>query len=147
MMLVEGYTFEMQGRVADAIELCETAVEVARLSANPHHLFWALFELAHAHYFAGDLEAAIAAGEESARVGGRLATMPAAGGGPGWILGIAHLEAGDVERGREMMHHSAATTSRTRSRSSAASTGRSSRSSSSPSRADRRTRTTAEWPR
>ena len=45
MMLVKGYPFEMQGRLAEAIELCEAAVEAARLSANPHHLFWALFEL------------------------------------------------------------------------------------------------------
>jgi DNA-binding NarL/FixJ family response regulator/tetratricopeptide (TPR) repeat protein len=106
MMLVKGYTFEMQGRVAEAIELCETAVEATRLSSSPHDLFWALFELAFARYHAGELEAAIAAGEESARVGGRLAggTMPAAGGGPGWILGMARFEAGEVERAREIMH-------------------------------------------
>ncbi len=30
--------------------------------------------------------------------------MPAAGGGPGWVLGIAHFEAGEVERARAMMH-------------------------------------------
>jgi DNA-binding CsgD family transcriptional regulator len=106
MMLVKGYAFEMQGRVAEAIELCEAAVEATRISGNPHDLSWALFELAFARYHAGDLEAAIAAGEESARVGGRLAgaTMPAAGGGPGWILGIAHFEAGRVERAQEIMH-------------------------------------------
>ena len=38
LMLVSGYPLEMQGRVAEAIELCETAVEAARLSASPHHL-------------------------------------------------------------------------------------------------------------
>jgi DNA-binding CsgD family transcriptional regulator len=104
-MLVEGYTFEMLGRVDDAIRQCESGVEVARLSAGPHHLFWALFELAFAHYFAGDLDAAIAAGEESARVGGRLggATMTAGGGGPGWVLGMAYFEAGEVERAWQTM--------------------------------------------
>ncbi|HKH18169.1 MAG TPA: AAA family ATPase [Solirubrobacteraceae bacterium] len=104
-MLVKGYTFEMQGRVADAIALCETAVEATRLSASPHELSWALFELAFAHYHAGDLEAAIAAAEESAQVGGRLAgaTMPAAGGGPGWVLGMSHFEAGEVERAWKIM--------------------------------------------
>ena len=53
-----------------------------------------------------DLEAAIAAAEESARVGGRLAgdTMPAGGGGPGWVLGMALFEAGEIERAREIMH-------------------------------------------
>ena len=35
MMLVKGYPFEMQGRLAEAIELCEAAVEAARLSGEP----------------------------------------------------------------------------------------------------------------
>ena len=106
MMLVKGYTFEMQGRVADAIELCEAAVEATRLSASPHELAWALFELAFAQYHAGELDAAIAAAEESARVGGRMAgdTMPAGGGGPGWVLAMALFEAGEVERARALMH-------------------------------------------
>ena len=70
------YPLEMQGRLAEAIEICETAVEAARLSDNPHYLFWALFELAWARYFAGDLDGAIDACEESLRV--RRATEPAA---------------------------------------------------------------------
>jgi DNA-binding NarL/FixJ family response regulator len=80
-------------------------VEATRLSANPHYHFWALFELGWAQYYSGDLEAAIAAGEESARVGGRLAggTMPSAGGGPGWLLACARFEAGDVQRARKEM--------------------------------------------
>jgi len=106
MMLVKGYTFEMQGRVADAIELCEAAVEATRVSASPHELSWALCELAFAQYHAGDLEAAIEAAEESARVGGRMAgdTMPAGGGGPGWVLGMALFEAGETTRALETMH-------------------------------------------
>jgi signal transduction histidine kinase len=106
MGLIKGYTFEMQGRVADAIELCETAVEATRLSANTHELSWALCELAYARYHAGHLESAITAAEESARVGGRMAgdTMPAGGGGPGWVLGMSLFEAGEVERAREIMH-------------------------------------------
>ncbi len=104
--LVKGYTYEMQGRVADAIELCETAVEATRLSASTHELSWALCELAYAWYHAGQLESAIAAAEESARVGGRLAgdTMPAGGGGPGWVLAMSLFEAGEVGRGAEIMH-------------------------------------------
>ena len=104
--LVKGYTYEMQGRVAEAIELCETAVEATRLSASTHELSWALCELAFARYHAGHLESAIAAAEESARVGGRLAgdTMPAGGGGPGWVLAMSLFEAGEVERAREIMH-------------------------------------------
>ena len=81
-------------------------VEIARLSANPHFLFWALCELAWARYFAGDLDGTIAAGEESVRVGGRMrgGTMPSAGGGAGWALALAALRARRVERARGLMH-------------------------------------------
>ena len=105
MLLVKGYPFELQGRLAEAVEVCETAIEAARLAANPHYLFWALFELGWAHYFSGDLEAALVAGEESERIGGRRVggTMPSTGGGPGWLLAAARFEAGDVERAREEM--------------------------------------------
>ena len=69
---------------------------------------------------------AIAACEESARVGGRMAggTMPAAGGGPGWVLASALFEAGELERG--FAYHARARrrgARATRSRSSAATTG------------------------
>ena len=105
LMLMRCYPFEMQGRLAEAIELCETAVEIARVSANPHYLFWALWELAWARYFAGDLEGTIAAGEESVRVGGRMrgGTMPSAGGGAGWALAVAAFELGEVDKARRMM--------------------------------------------
>ncbi|HEX5980371.1 MAG TPA: BREX system ATP-binding domain-containing protein [Thermoleophilaceae bacterium] len=105
MMLVKGFPFEMQGRMPEAVELCETVVEATRLSANPHYHFWALFELGWAHYYSGNLDEAIAAGEESARVGGVLAgaTMPSAGGGPGWQIACTRFEAGEVERARDEM--------------------------------------------
>src|SRR4029079_3876134 len=72
LMVLRGYPFEMQGRLSEGKEMCETAVESARLSANPHYLAWALFELAWVHYFSGSLDTAIELCEESARVGGRL---------------------------------------------------------------------------
>jgi ATP/maltotriose-dependent transcriptional regulator MalT len=105
MMLVKGYPFEIQGQMAAALELCDAAVEAARVSANPHYLFWALFELAWARYYSGDLEGTIAACEESAQVGGRMTggTMPSAGGGPGWALGCAWFELGEHAKGREIM--------------------------------------------
>ena len=106
MMLIKGYPFEFGGRCAEAIELCEAAVEASRVSGNDHYLFWSLFELGWAHYHAGNLDEAIAAGEESAKVGHRMAggTMPASGGGPGWQLGCARFEAGQVEQAWEIMH-------------------------------------------
>ena len=105
-MLTKGYPLEMQGRVAEAVEVCEAAVEATRVARNPHYRFWALFELGFARYYAGDLEGVITAGEESAHVGGRLSggTMPAAGGGPGWLLAMAHFEAGEIERAHAEMH-------------------------------------------
>ena len=106
MMLIKGYPFEFGGRLAEALEVCEAAVEASRLSGNDHYLFWSLFELGWAHYHAGTLDDAIAAGEESARVGGRLAggTMPASGGGPGWQLACARFENGEVQLAWEIMH-------------------------------------------
>ncbi len=99
MMLIKGYPYEFGGRLREAIEVAEAAVEASRLSSNDHYLFWSLFELGWAHYHAGQLEQAITAGEESARVGGRLAggTMPASGGGPGWQLACARFENGEAE--------------------------------------------------
>jgi DNA-binding NarL/FixJ family response regulator/tetratricopeptide (TPR) repeat protein len=105
LMLMKGYPYEMQGRLAEAVADCDTAVEIARLSTNPHDLFWALFELGWARYFSGDLDAAIAACQESARVGGRMTggTMPSAGGGPGWALGVASFEVGEHARAFEIL--------------------------------------------
>ena len=102
-MLMRGYPFEMQGRLAEAIELCETAVEIARLSANPHYLFWALFELGWARYFAGDLDgtrsprARRACGSAGACAGARCRRRAAA---PGWALAVAAFELGEVDEAR-----------------------------------------------
>lgn len=105
LMLSRGAAMEMTGRLRDCIAMCESAVEISRLSGNPHYLFWSLFELAWANYFAGEVDAAIVAGEESLKVGGRLlgGTMPGGGGGPGWVLAVSHFEAGDLKRAAELM--------------------------------------------
>ena len=54
------------------------------MSASTHYLFWALFEVAFARYYAGELEEAIAAGEESARsaTGWRAGRCPRAAAAP-----------------------------------------------------------------
>ena len=105
LTLAKNFPFEMQGRLREAIEFCEVALETARLSASPHELYRALFELGWTRYYAGDLSAAIAAHEESAAVDPRLAggTIPNGGGGPGWGLGVAWLEAGEVDRARHLL--------------------------------------------
>ncbi len=105
MMLGKNYALEMTGRLVEGLECCEAALEAARLSASPHELYRALFELGWTLYFSGDLDGAIAAFEESLRVDRRLAggTIPNGGGGPGWGLGVAWFEAGEVERGRKIL--------------------------------------------
>ena len=105
MTLGKNFPFEMQGRLAEATEICETVLEAVRLTSSPHELYRVLFELGWTRYYAGDLDGAIAAYEESSRVDPRLAggTIPNAGGGPGWGLGVAWFDAGETERGRTML--------------------------------------------
>jgi DNA-binding CsgD family transcriptional regulator/tetratricopeptide (TPR) repeat protein len=105
LTLAKNFPFEMQGRLVEALECCEAALDAARLSASQHELYRALFELGWTRYYAGDLEGAIAAHEESAQVDPRLAggTIPNGGGGPGWGLGAAWVEAGETERGRDLL--------------------------------------------
>jgi DNA-binding NarL/FixJ family response regulator len=105
MTLGPNFTFEMTGRLAEATEICETVLEAVRLSNSPHELYRALFELGWTRYYAGDLDGAIAVYEECSRVDPRLAggTIPNAGGGPGWGLGVSWFEAGEIERGRAVL--------------------------------------------
>jgi DNA-binding CsgD family transcriptional regulator/tetratricopeptide (TPR) repeat protein len=105
LMLVPNFSLEMQGRLAEGIDCCEAALEVARVSANTHELYRALFELGWTRYYMGDLDGAIAAYEESAQLDERLAggTIPNGGGGPGWGLGVARFESGQIERGRKIL--------------------------------------------
>ena len=102
MMLVKGYPLEIQGRLAEALEVCEEAVESARLSANPHYQFWALFELGWVHYYRVTCTPRWTCSRRAARVGGLLAgaTMPAGSGGPGWPLAATLFELG--ERGARL---------------------------------------------
>ena len=100
----------MQGRLAEAVEICERAVEVARLSANPHELFCALFELGWAHYFAGDLDGGGGLRGERAP-GPRLAggTIPNGGGGPGGGWAVAGSSAARSSAARAICSRSSAT--------------------------------------
>lgn len=105
LSLARNFPFEMQGRLREAIALCEASLEAARLSASPHEVYRALFELGWTLYYAGDLDGALGAHEESSRVDPRLAggTIPNGGGGPGWGLGVAWLESGEIERARTLL--------------------------------------------
>jgi DNA-binding CsgD family transcriptional regulator len=87
----------MAGRLADAAELLDAAIEAARLSGHPPALAWALFCRAFVAVPAGDLKTAVAAGQESLELATEanqavIAARAAA------ILAVALLDAGESER-------------------------------------------------
>jgi DNA-binding CsgD family transcriptional regulator len=102
IMLTKQYAIQTLGQLTEAVETCEEAVEVARTSANRPFLFWALWELAIAHYFVGDLEAALRAAEECKEVWPGSGLFPMTGQ-PDWAIGLVLFESGEVERGYEVL--------------------------------------------
>ena len=98
MMLGQTLALTMRGRLAEADELAEAAVEAARLSANAQTLSWALWARCCVHTMTGDLPSALAAGENSVELAQTLDSSLLAAGG--WILAPALLEVGESERCR-----------------------------------------------
>jgi DNA-binding NarL/FixJ family response regulator len=105
MMLVKCYPLETLGRLEEAAEVCDMAVEATRLDGAAHFLPWALFERAWAHYYLGDLGAAIACAEESMQISHRKigGAGPSAGVGPVWILACALIESDQAGRAAELL--------------------------------------------
>jgi ATP/maltotriose-dependent transcriptional regulator MalT len=69
-----GVAWCMSGRLTEAAELLDAAIEAGRLSGNPQALAWALFCRAFVALPAGDIQVGIATAEESldlARAGGQ----------------------------------------------------------------------------
>jgi DNA-binding NarL/FixJ family response regulator len=92
-----GASAYMLGRTREAIEAIDGAVEAARLSRNPHYLSWMLMNRSNYATLSGDLETALATGEESVAVSRQFDT----GAISAWsaaILGAGLLQAGDPER-------------------------------------------------
>jgi DNA-binding CsgD family transcriptional regulator/tetratricopeptide (TPR) repeat protein len=93
-----------RGRLAEAAELQDAAIEVARLSGHAQGIAWNLGSRAITATAAGDVEGALAAAEEAveaAAVGTQGPTFPAM-----WIyvsLGAALVEAGDARRATEIV--------------------------------------------
>ncbi len=105
MMLVKCYPLETLGRLGEAAELCDTAVEATRLDGGAHFLPWALFERAWAQYYRGDLQGAIASAEESMRLSNRKigGAGPSAGIGPAWITACALIESGRPDQAAQLV--------------------------------------------
>jgi DNA-binding NarL/FixJ family response regulator len=105
MMLVKCYPLETLGRLREAGELCDAAVEATQLDGAAHFLPWALFERAWAHYYLGELGAAIGCAEESMRISNRQigGAGPSAGIGPAWILACALIESDRPEQAIQLL--------------------------------------------
>jgi DNA-binding NarL/FixJ family response regulator len=90
----------MRGRLADAAEVLDTAVEIARLTGHAEGQAWNLFARSLAATAAGDVETALRAGEESAEaLRGLDRSFPSLGAG--MALAAALLAAGDPARAEE----------------------------------------------
>lgn len=92
----------MRGRLAEAIEREEGAIEAARLVDNAQALAWALFHRGFTALHAGDLETALAAGEESVE----LTPSPdpsVVSCYSGMVFGLAQIERGDPAAGVRLM--------------------------------------------
>jgi tetratricopeptide (TPR) repeat protein len=59
-----GVALVMLGRLVEAADVFDGAIEAARLSANPYSLAWTLFNRSWTALLAGDLDLALRAGEE-----------------------------------------------------------------------------------
>jgi DNA-binding CsgD family transcriptional regulator/tetratricopeptide (TPR) repeat protein len=101
MMVAQAWALGQRGRLGDAVEAAQTAVDAARLT-SPQLLSWALMGHCWAVLPTGDLPAAMASGEESVAIAASLE--------PSVLTRAAHahfaavcLEAGDVDRCREQM--------------------------------------------
>src|ERR1700716_3189273 len=92
-----GVALTLSGRLDDAAELLDTAIEAARLGGNPPGLAWALFCRAFVAFPAGDNKLTIVAAQESldlaTAAGQEVISARAAS-----ILAVALLDEGEAAR-------------------------------------------------
>lgn len=99
LMLGQAFALSYRGRLSEAAELAEAAVESSRLSSHTQLLGWALSLRCLAATMAGDVPTALAAGEESFDIARRVDQSALSSGG-GWIFALALLVGGAPERAR-----------------------------------------------
>jgi ATP/maltotriose-dependent transcriptional regulator MalT len=101
-----GLVRRMRGRLDDAVEVIDTAVEIARLSAHAQAIAWNLFSRSLTATAAGEVEVALAAAEESLEtVPHSEASLPAMWAG--FALAAARCEAGGAAGAEEVLVTSA----------------------------------------
>ena len=92
----------MRGRLADAAQVLDTAVEIARVSDHEEGMAWNLFARSLTATAAGDVETALGAAEESVDALRHLdRSFPSAGAG--LALAAALLEAGEPDAAAEAL--------------------------------------------
>ena len=92
----------VRGRMAEAKEVLSGAVEAARLMDNAQSLCWTLFNYAYALVAAGDIEVALAIGQESSELAQTLDPGPISGHA-GSALALALSESGEPARAVEVL--------------------------------------------
>ena len=100
-----GVALSMVGRLADAAELLDAAIEAARLSGHPPALAWALFCRAFVAVPAGDLKTAIATAQESLELAGE-ANQAVIAARAASVLAVALLDAGQADRAAAVLARS-----------------------------------------
>lgn len=98
---VLGTALAMRGRLAEAAEILDGAVEGARVAANDQTLAWQLLNRAYVAAVAGDAASALALGEESAELAQALGSSVVSTY-VGVVLASVHMERGDSARAVEV---------------------------------------------
>ncbi len=94
MLIAKAILLTWLGRLADAAELADDALEVARLTSNPQSLAWALTLRCWIATLSGDLQLAVACGTEAVEVSAEISDNYFSKLA-GCYLGEAKLESGD----------------------------------------------------
>src|SRR3954471_10035134 len=99
---VRGLIWCEQGRLAEAVELIDGAIEAARTTGNAQTLAWSLYTRSTAALAAGDVENALTTGQEAFDISddGKLSHTA---GAAARVLAGALLEVGNAEQAAEML--------------------------------------------
>jgi ATP/maltotriose-dependent transcriptional regulator MalT len=103
---VLSWSLTVRGQLHDAAELLDGAIEGARLGGSNQALAWHLLNRSFVAVRAGDLDAALRAGEESWELAQELDDSVVSTYA-GVVLASAQLEGGDLARAAELFVHSA----------------------------------------
>jgi DNA-binding NarL/FixJ family response regulator len=102
LMVGQAVALGSGGRLAEAVDLADAAVEEARGTGNPQTLMWALYALCTALEPRGELSAALRAGEEAVALARQLGPSTIAAG-CGWAFAAVLIEAGSGARAAEVL--------------------------------------------